>query len=904
MPALPYLAALALMAAVTSALLPIHELVAGMPGAIALPQIIVVVVIGTHWGKGPALLAAVFGILAIDYFFLPPYFAFSVPSLSAGTILFTHFVASFAVAHICAKTKRRTELAEARKDELGRLYGKLQRESSERQRAEETLQESELQYRVLLESTPDAVVIVDREGRIRLVNSQVETLFGYEPPDLLGKPVETLVPDALRERHVEHCRDYMVHPRTRRTGHANMELFGRRKDGSEFPADISLSPSHRGDEFLVIAAVRDISERKRAQEKLRRTTAELQRVITSVSDCVWSAETDAQGRWRCRYCSPVVEKITGHPPEFYFGHSERWASAVHPDDKERVRDAIERIRSGQSAYEENEYRIVMPDGTMRWVRDSMTATPLLGGARVRIDGVIGDITGLKQAEAERQARLAAEATSRAKSELLANMSHELRSPLNIILGFARLAARHSGLAEEPLDDLRHVIRGGEYLQTLINQVLDLSKLEAGRTSLNEADFDLAFLLQDLQDLFTPIATGKGLRLSFAPHPDVPRHVRADALKLRQVLINLIDNALKFTREGSVTVTVEADAPVFTPADRSDGGPAPGCRLRFAVADSGPGIAPDELKDLFGAFVQAEAGRRAMQGTGLGLAISRGFVELMGGQIAVSSRLGKGTIVRFDLPVRVVPALAPLGDKPMRHIVGLAAGQPRYRLLVVDDQPEARQLLVRLLAPLGFELEEAADGMEALELWRRWKPQLIWMDVRMQGLDGKETTRRIRNAEANEPGMQGRHTVIIALSANGLDEERSRADSAAYDDMLRKPFRETELWDLLEKHLGARFVYQEEEPSPRPLFDAKALAQLPDALRQPLALALRRLDAAAVDQAIEGVAGVDARLASSLAAFAREFQYDQILSVIDGDAGPQEGQARDRHPKNGQASRPE
>jgi PAS domain S-box-containing protein len=901
MPALPYLSALALMAGVTAALLPVHELVAGMPGAIALPQIIVVVVIGTHWGKGPAILAAVFGILAIDFFFLPPYFAFSRPSVGEDVVLFTHFVASFAVAHICANAKRRTELAEARKEELGRLYGKLQRESSERQRAEETLQESELQYRVLLESTPDAMVIVDRERRIRLMNSQVETLFGYERSDLLGKPVEILIPEALRERHVEHCRDYMVNPRTRRTGHANVELLGRRKDGSEFPADISLSPSHRGDEFLVIAAVRDISEHKRAQEKLRRTTAELQRVITSVSDCVWSAETDEHGQWCCRYCSPVVEKITGHPREFYYGHPERWASAVHPDDKERVREAIERIRKGQSPYEENEYRIVMPDETLRWVRDSMTATSL-GDTRVRIDGVIGDITGLKQAEAERQARLAAEATSRAKSEFLANMSHELRSPLNIILGFARLAARYPDLAEEPLDDLQHVIRGGEYLQTLINQVLDLSKLEAGRTSLNEADFDLAFLLQDLQDLFTPIATSKGLRLNFEPDPDVPRHVRADALKLRQVLINLIDNSLKFTRGGSVDVTVEADAPTFSPADRSDGGPTPGCRLRFTVSDSGPGIAPDELKELFGAFVQAEAGRRAKQGTGLGLAISRGFVELMGGQIAVSSRLGTGTTVRFDLPVRVAPALAPLGDKPMRHIVGLAAGQPHYRLLVVDDQPEARQLLVRLLAPLGFELKEAANGMEALDQWRRWRPQLIWMDARMQGMDGQETTRRIRDAEAKDPG---RHTVIIALSANGLDEERSRASSAAYDDMLRKPFRETELWEILEKHLGARFVYQEDDLLPMPLFDAKALAQLPDALRQPLAFALRRLDSAAVDQAIDGVAGVDARLASSLAAFAREFQYDQILAVLENSAeGRRDGEARDRHPKDGLASRPE
>jgi signal transduction histidine kinase len=281
--------------------------------------------------------------------------------------------------------------------------------------------------------------------------------------------------------------------------------------------------------------------------------------------------------------------------------------------------------------------------------------------------------------------------SRAKTTFLATMSHELRSPLNAMLGFTRLLARDERLHAGAREDLRTVLESGEHLYALINQVLDLSKIEAGRMELAQSDFDLPVLLDELRAMFAVAARQKNLTLSIDRAPDVPRGVRADVVKLRQVLINLLGNALKFTREGAVSLEVAVAC-------------ADPCRLRFAVSDTGPGIAPEDLTRLGEAFVQAQAGQRALEGSGLGLAISRGFVELMGGALTIASRLGQGTTLAFTLPVQ--RAEAPSAAVPSRRVKGLACGQPRWRILVADDQPDGRQLLVRVLAPLGFEVKPA------------------------------------------------------------------------------------------------------------------------------------------------------------------------------------------------------
>jgi CheY-like chemotaxis protein len=468
----------------------------------------------------------------------------------------------------------------------------------------------------------------------------------------------------------------------------------------------------------------------------------------------------------------------------------------------------------------------------------------------------------QRAAAEHHAREAADAANQAKSVFLASMSHELRSPLNTILGFTRLMTRQAGLPEATRDDLKLILKSGEHLHALINDVLDLSKLEAGRTTLNESDFDLAFLLDELKEMLTPAADDKGVQLIFARHPQLPRYVRGDALKLRQVLINLITNSLKFTCQGSVTLAAK-------PLGASEGhGDA--CRLAFVVADSGSGIAPDELKSLFGAFVQAQAGRKALEGTGLGLAISDGFVRLMGGEMQIESEVGEGTTVRFEIavhPVASEPSVA-----PPRRVVGLPPGEPRYRILVVDDRAEGRQLLLRLLAPLGFELREAGDGLAAVELCRNWRPQLVWMDLRMPGIDGCEATRRIR-ALGQRP-----RPIIIALTASSFEEDRAGVQAADCDDLLRKPFRESELFALVEKYLGFRFVCLEELPAPG-AFDPAALHALPQDVLAEFEQALVHLDTRAIERSIARIREFDAGLADGLTPLIQDFEYDRILTIM-------------------------
>ena len=500
-----------------------------------------------------------------------------------------------------------------------------------------------------------------------------------------------------------------------------------------------------------------------------------------------------------------------------------------------------------------------------FIRKDGTRVPVLIGGTM-LEGSLEhglafvlDLTERRQAEAERAARKSADAANAAKSAFLSSMSHELRSPLNTLLGFARLMERQPALPDETREDLAIILRSGEHLRALINQVLDLAKIEAGRVVLNVTDFDLHALLDELEDMFAFKAEARDLSLRFELD-SVPQFVRGDPLKLRQVLINLLDNALKFTEHGKVALQVRA-------LPRHE-------RLAFAVVDTGVGIAAAELSLLGTAFVRAGGGQR--EGTGLGLAITRNFVRLMGGELQIDSQLGHGTTTSFSAELPAVSAesaaLAPLP----RRVVAMAPGQTRYRILVVDDRREARQLLMRLLTPLGFEVREASNGQEAVELWRNWPAHLIWMDMRMPIMDGRAATRRIKAS----PG--GSATVIIALTASSFEEERADILAAGCDDFLRKPFHESDLFALMQKHLGVHFIYQQDGgagPAAAVNCDTGALRALPASLRNTLEQALVQLDTAAVTAAIAGIS--EPSLAHALATLASEFQYTQILRLLQG-----------------------
>ncbi|GEM_PF-491318 len=514
-----------------------------------------------------------------------------------------------------------------------------------------------------------------------------------------------------------------------------------------------------------------------------------------------------------------------------------------------------------------------------------------------------------------QAAEAAEAANRAKSAFLANMSHELRTPLNAILGFAQLMAQSPSLPAEHRENLAIINRSGHHLLTLINDVLDMAKIEAGRTTINEQTFNLHRLLEDLERMFSLKAREKGLRLSVSRGAGVPEVMRSDEIKLRQVLVNLMGNAIKFTETGSVLVSVRVREPVSVeesfqlPVDSGQ------LTLYFEVEDTGAGIPENELEKIFEPFLQTRTGKQSQEGTGLGLPISRKFVQLMGGEITVSSQVGRGSRFKFDIQVGLGEAYPlEIVNQQTRRIIALEPNQPRYRILIADDRRDNRQLLVELLSPQGFEIKEARDGLEALQLWSSWQPHLIFMDVRMPGMTGIEATQQIKARQevqwqlqagwaeksdrgegedfsgpslaAAANGQEAARTAIVAVTASSYAEERTSILAAGFDDFIAKPFRDSEIFESLTKYLGVRYVYEETigantslETENRDLNPAD-LAALPPDLVEGLERATVRAYLDEIYSAIDEIARANAPLAEVLKKVVGEFDYARILTAIE------------------------
>jgi CheY-like chemotaxis protein len=471
-----------------------------------------------------------------------------------------------------------------------------------------------------------------------------------------------------------------------------------------------------------------------------------------------------------------------------------------------------------------------------------------------------------------EAKARAEAANHEKSRFLATMSHELRTPLNAVLGFSRLLKSGPDVTPRQQEALNIIVRSGEHLLNLINNVLDMAKIESGRVVLEESETDLHQLLHEIQSLMGVGAAEKGLQFTLESAPDLPRFVSVDAGKLRQVLLNLVGNAIKYTDSGGVKLRTRP----------TGGAGSERAQVRFEVEDSGSGISQADSHRIFLPFVQLGGQAPAQTGTGLGLAICQQYVELMGGQIGVTSEPGKGSVFHFEIPLSVLPSV--LESEQLKHgrILGLAEGQPQHRVLIVEDQSENRLLLRRLLEPLGFELREAVNGQEAVALFEQWHPDLIWMDIRMPVMDGLEAVRRIR---ATQPGAQAK---IIALTAHALEEERNPILAAGCDDCVRKPFREQEIFDALTQHLRLRFVY-EKALGPESVQETSGftlrpeqLDVLPADLVRDLRQAVIELDTARTHALIEQITGRDASLGRALHTLATQLGYKNLLKLLKKD----------------------
>ena len=485
--------------------------------------------------------------------------------------------------------------------------------------------------------------------------------------------------------------------------------------------------------------------------------------------------------------------------------------------------------------------------------------------------MIRNISDRKLAERElTKTKEAAEAANLAKSIFLANMSHELRTPLNAIMGFSQVMQRAPGLPEEHYKNAEIIYRSGDYLLNLINNILDLSKIEANKTTLNIQAFNLNNLLYDLEEMMNLRAKKSGLSLVFENSSEIPLYICTDEIKLKQVLINLLTNAIKFTQQGTIILRVNC-----LPLSNFQQIPKDSSRLilDFSVEDTGVGIAPEELSKIFEAFNQAEAGRDGQEGTGLGLTISRQFVQLMGGEMTVTSELGKGTTFQFQIPVQKGLELVQPKIEHQR-ILALAPGQTQYKILVVDDIEVNRLLLVNILSPLGFQVQEAKNGQEAINLWESWQPHLIWMDLRMPVMDGYTATKHIK--------AQGGNTIILALTANVRQDDRNVVLNAGCDDFYTKPFDEQTIFDALSKYLGVSYIYAEKpivNLDIERVLTTKDFASMPPQWLEKLYNACMIGDFDILGQLIREIPSTASSFAKSLEKLTDEFQSETIIEII-------------------------
>ncbi|WP_446011581.1 protein kinase domain-containing protein [Candidatus Electrothrix sp.] len=475
-----------------------------------------------------------------------------------------------------------------------------------------------------------------------------------------------------------------------------------------------------------------------------------------------------------------------------------------------------------------------------------------------------EITERKRAEEK------AKSANKAKSYFLSSMSHEFRTPLNVILGYAQILEQDLVLNEEQCNQLTVINRYAHHLLGLVNEVLDLAKIESGLITLDITSFDLNNFLEYLKESFQQQAAQKGLFFTIKKDKDLLRYIKADKRKLQQIFINLLGNAFKFTRSGGISLRVRSAKEAGKPL-----------MLHCEVEDTGIGVLPEKQKKIFAPFVQASTSVDQSVGTGLGLSITRQFVKLMGGTIGLTSTPGIGSTFFFKVAIEQAEHGDIENTVPSRHVVGIASDQKPCRLLIVEDLVANRKILANILSRIGFQVKEAANGIQGVEIWQRWQPDLIWMDIRMPVMNGYEATREIRSKE------EEKKVVIIALTAQTFGDEREQALEAGCDDFVSKPYKQEELFAALKKHLDIQFIYQDDDGDTfhsgkqyaTTYLEPTCIDALPEDVISRLRIATLELDQQSFFAALQELPSLHEKTATALHVLVENYQFEEVENIL-------------------------